>query len=116
GIMTIQNENHPTKGMLRPRQVCDHCGGPFGMVTHRWWGNKFCKRRCKDAYLREIMPDRDTLYCWCGLLGAISRTRSLPDQNRSCVAPGECWPRWLERIGGNRRQPCMEMQHEEALH
>src|SRR5215471_6162174 len=24
-------------------QVCDHCGGRFGMVTHRWWGNKFCK-------------------------------------------------------------------------
>jgi hypothetical protein len=25
-------------------QVCDHCGGRFGMVTHRWCGNKFCKR------------------------------------------------------------------------
>jgi transposase InsO family protein len=24
-------------------QVCNHCGGRFGMVTHRWWGNKFCK-------------------------------------------------------------------------
>jgi ATP-dependent protease ClpP protease subunit len=23
------------------------------MVTHRWWGNKFCKRTCKNAYLRE---------------------------------------------------------------
>jgi hypothetical protein len=34
-------------------QVCDHCGGRFGMVTHRWWGDKFCKRRCKNAYLRE---------------------------------------------------------------
>jgi hypothetical protein len=22
-------------------------------VTHRWWGNKFCNRRCKNAYLRE---------------------------------------------------------------
>jgi len=22
------------------------------MVTHRWWGNKFCKRTCKTAYLR----------------------------------------------------------------
>jgi hypothetical protein len=34
-------------------QVCDHCGGRFGMVTHRWWGNKFCKRTCKNAHLRE---------------------------------------------------------------
>jgi hypothetical protein len=23
------------------------------MVTHRRWGNKFCKRTCKNAYLRE---------------------------------------------------------------
>src|SRR5262249_25210574 len=31
-------------------QVCDHCGGRFGMVTHRWWGNKFCKRTCKETH------------------------------------------------------------------
>jgi hypothetical protein len=36
------------------RQVCGHCGGRFGLVTHRWWGNKFCKKVCKDAYVREI--------------------------------------------------------------
>jgi len=23
------------------------------MVTHRWWGNKFCKRACKNAHHRE---------------------------------------------------------------
>jgi hypothetical protein len=34
-------------------QVCDHCGGRFGMVTHRWWGNKFCKKACKNAHRRE---------------------------------------------------------------
>jgi hypothetical protein len=28
---------------MKQPQVCDHCGGRFGMVTHRWWGNKFCK-------------------------------------------------------------------------
>ncbi len=43
--------------MRRPEvckhQVCDHCGGRFGMVTHRWWGNKFCKRACKNAHRRE---------------------------------------------------------------
>ena len=42
-------------------QVCDYCGGHFGMVTHRWWSNKFCKRTCKNAYLRE--NDR-TLLGW----------------------------------------------------
>src|SRR6266481_8427073 len=51
--------------MRRPqvckRQVCDHCGGRFGMVTHRWWTNKFCKRTCKNAYLRE---NHHTLSGW----------------------------------------------------
>jgi len=85
--MTIQDENRSVRGVMRSRQVCDHCGGPFGMVTHRCWGSKFCKRRCKDAYLREIMLDRNTVHSWRGLLGVISRSRSLPDQKRSCVAP-----------------------------
>ena len=30
------------EGRMRQPQVCDHCGGRFGMVTHRWWSNKFC--------------------------------------------------------------------------
>jgi hypothetical protein len=47
-------------------QVCDHCGGRFGLVTHRWWGNKFCKKVCKDAYIREICLDRDAIRRWFG--------------------------------------------------
>jgi hypothetical protein len=42
-------------------QVCVHCGGRFGMVTHRWWVSKFCKRTCKDSYLHEVTLDRDTI-------------------------------------------------------
>src|SRR4051794_30568850 len=88
GIMTtIQDTNRPVRAAVRSRQVCDHCGGPFGMVTHRWWGSKFCRRRCKDAYLREIRLDRDTVHRLCGLLGAISRSRSSLEQKRGCVAP-----------------------------
>jgi len=64
-----ENASALATGPARSRQVCDHCGGPFGMVTHRWWGSKFCRRRCKEAYLREIMLDRDTVRRWRGLLG-----------------------------------------------
>jgi hypothetical protein len=46
------------------RQVCAHCGGRFGLVTHRWWGNKFCKRACRDNYIREAALDRDALRRW----------------------------------------------------
>ena len=42
-----------TRSQVRKHQVCDYCGERFGMVTQRWWGNKFCKRTCKSAYLRE---------------------------------------------------------------
>lgn len=70
--MTMNRDaKHAVSGAVR-RQVCAHCGGPFGMVTHRWWGSKFCKRRCKQAYLREIMLDRDAVHRWCGWLGLIS--------------------------------------------
>jgi hypothetical protein len=48
----------------RKPQVCDRCGGHFGMVTHRWWGNKFCNRSCKDAHLREIALDQAAIARW----------------------------------------------------
>jgi hypothetical protein len=84
--MTIQeNVSGPTTGVVRSRQVCDHCGGRFGMVTHRWWGSKFCKRRCKDAYLSEIRLDRYAVHRWCGLLGVGSRSRSSLQQKERCV-------------------------------
>jgi hypothetical protein len=41
--------------------MCDYCGGLFRVVTHRWWGKKFCKRRCKNAYLRD---NHHTLSDW----------------------------------------------------
>jgi hypothetical protein len=68
----IQVSNQSVPAARRARQLCDHCGGPFGMVTHRWWGSRFCKRRCKDSYIREIMLRRRTIRRWCGLPAGIS--------------------------------------------
>jgi hypothetical protein len=63
--------------MNRHPKICDHCGGRFGMVTHRWWGIKFCKRTCKDAYLHELALGRGEIRRWYGfgreLAGATSR-------------------------------------------
>ena len=28
---------------MKKSQVCDHCGGHFGLVTYRWWSSRFCK-------------------------------------------------------------------------
>jgi len=73
---------------MKQHQACDHCGGRFGMVTHRWWGNRFCRRTCKDAYLHEVALGRDRLMGWCELVRpateltprrrAIARTTPLP--------------------------------------
>jgi hypothetical protein len=54
------------KGEVRPPQVCDHCGGRFGLLTHHWWCNKFCKKKCKDAHLRELAFRRDQIRRWYG--------------------------------------------------
>jgi hypothetical protein len=54
-------------------QVCDHCGGRFGMVTHRWWGNKFCKRASKTPTPAKITTP--------------SRVGSSLGSSRSLVAP-----------------------------
>ena len=36
------------------------------MVTHRWWGKKFCKKVCKDAHLREVAISREMILRWLG--------------------------------------------------
>jgi hypothetical protein len=70
-MTTIQLTNPSIAAAQRARQLCDHCGGPFGMVTHRWWGSKFCRRRCKEAHIREAMLNgRMTILRLCGFARA----------------------------------------------
>ena len=57
------------------RQVCDLCGGPFGMVTYRWWGSKFCKKRCKETYVGGVAIGRDSIRRWLSV-GCVSRMTS----------------------------------------
>ena len=51
------------------------------MVTHRWWGIKFCKKTCNDAFLRELVLGRDKIRRWYGF----TRRRWFP--LRSATAP-----------------------------
>jgi len=37
------------ESVMKTTPSCDHVGGRFGMVHHRWWGRKFCDGKCKDA-------------------------------------------------------------------
>jgi hypothetical protein len=33
---------------------CDHCGGRFGLVTHRFFFKRFCRKRCKKNHLAAL--------------------------------------------------------------
>jgi hypothetical protein len=30
---------------------CANCGGKFGLVCHRHWGLRFCRKVCKTSFL-----------------------------------------------------------------
>jgi hypothetical protein len=65
------------------------------MVTHRWWGNKFCKWTCKGAYLRELTLDRDKLRRWYGFpsRGIVSNFSPPDAQTVPCKTPSPAgWP------------------------
>jgi hypothetical protein len=55
---------------MKQHQSCDQCGGRFGLATYGWWDARFCKSRCKDAYLRDIALGRRQVVCWHGHLHA----------------------------------------------
>ena len=50
-------------GRFRVANACDHCGGPFGMVTYRCWGSKFCKKACKASFLQEFYGRNEICRC-----------------------------------------------------
>jgi hypothetical protein len=33
---------------------CDHCGGRFGLVSHRVLLKRFCRRRCRKNYFAAL--------------------------------------------------------------
>lgn len=47
---------------------CRQCGGKFGLVVHRWWGERFCTLACKKAFLHKAKEDRDKLKRWLSFL------------------------------------------------
>jgi len=65
---------HP---QIRKRQACDRCDGRFGLIMHRWWANKFCKKVCGDAHVHEIVLDRDAIRRWFGFAHAPLRARAV---------------------------------------
>ena len=58
-VTGLQRRGRRSSGRLRAANACDHCSGRFGMVTHRCWGSKFCKKTCKASFLRGFWGNRN---------------------------------------------------------
>jgi hypothetical protein len=66
------------------------------MLTHRWWGNKFCKRTCKDAYLRELALGRDKICRWYGFVRGERFQTFLPARRKPVAIVAAVLPRGSE--------------------
>jgi hypothetical protein len=53
---------------------CSHCRGKLGMVSYprsewtTWYHERFCSKKCRDAFLNRLAADRDRVRKWLGYL------------------------------------------------
>lgn len=48
---------------------CAHCSSTkFGLIVHRWWGLKFCKKTCLQTYLAKLAQERERVKQWLNYL------------------------------------------------
>jgi hypothetical protein len=55
--------------MTNNENRCANCGGKFGLVSYQHWGQRFCRRACKSAFLARGARDRARVRKWFGFLG-----------------------------------------------
>ena len=36
---------------------CDFCGGCFGLISHRLFGKRFCRKRCRRDYFAARLQE-----------------------------------------------------------
>jgi hypothetical protein len=47
---------------------CAECGGKFGLICHRHWGLRFCRKACKDVFVEKLARDKERMRTWLGFL------------------------------------------------
>ena len=62
--LQIGGEHH----MAKIDDRCANCGGKFGLVCHRHWGLRFCRKVCKTNYLAKTAKDYVRMRKWFGML------------------------------------------------
>jgi hypothetical protein len=65
GLQTYPLAGQP---MSKLENRCAGCGGKLGLVSHRHWGLRFCRKACKDNFLARLAKDHARMRKWFGLL------------------------------------------------
>ena len=52
--------------MTNSQNRCVICGGKFGLVSHQYWGLRFCRKACKDSFLAKAAKDHARMRKWFG--------------------------------------------------
>jgi hypothetical protein len=47
---------------------CAHCGGKFGLIVYRWHHERFCRAKCRDAYLHKLAENGRRLKEWISFI------------------------------------------------
>jgi hypothetical protein len=50
--------------MSKPLNRCAYCGGKFGLVSHPSFGQRFCRKVCKEKFVARRARHRDDLVKW----------------------------------------------------
>jgi len=59
--------------MTRSEKRCANCGGKLGLVSHQYWGLRFCRKACKDAFLTRTANDHAYVRRWFGFVACASK-------------------------------------------
>jgi hypothetical protein len=50
--------------MAHRHNRCAHCGSKFGLVMHERWGQKFCRKSCREQHIAKRQRDYSWMRKW----------------------------------------------------
>jgi hypothetical protein len=64
--------------MTKLENRCAECGGRLGLVSHQYWGLRFCRKACKHNFLAKAAKDHVRMRKWFGFLPRGTKVSLLP--------------------------------------
>jgi hypothetical protein len=51
---------------------CAHCGGKFGLVSHFYFGRRFCRKACREKFVARTAREREHVFKWFNGFGPVA--------------------------------------------